>query len=127
MDSVGFLLQEIRKRPGIYLGVKSLSALGRFMNGYTFRVSAETWMKKTGLDFTANYDDFNNSLHLTRDSDSFDWSEFDQFIFAHYNVEMGAKNSQRIILENSQSEDEAFDKFYELLDLYLDVQRTRIE
>ena len=35
---------------------------------------------------------------------------------------MGEKSGERIIVENSQSEEEAFDKYYELLDLYLDGQ-----
>ena len=124
MDSAIFLLQQIRKRPGLYLGVKSLTTLGRFMHGYTFREAAEAWMKETGLDFTENYDYFHKSFNiLVKHPDSFDWREFDQYIFAHYNVEMGAKSGERIILENSQSEEEAFDKYYELLDLYLNIQR----
>ena len=124
MDSVYCMLQQIRKRPGLYLGEKSLSALGHFMAGYVFRNITELWMEKTGLEFSENYDFFTSTLHYAEYHDCLDG--FCKFVHAHYNVEMGVKNSEIIILEKSSSQEEAFDKHYELLDIFFAEQRKKV-
>jgi len=86
-------------------------------------METELWMKNTGVDFTNDYDFFSSTIHFAGYTDCL--GGFDQFIYAHYNVEMGAKNGRRIILENSLSEAEAFDKYYELLDIFFDEQRKK--
>jgi len=123
MDDIYCLLQQIRKRPGLYIGKISLTALGNFLYGYTYRIITELWMKKTGLDFATDYDCFIRTSGIAEYSDCL--VGFDEFVYAYYNVEMGAKNGDTVILENCQSEEEAFNKFYELLDAYFDEQHKK--
>jgi len=123
MDAVYCMLQQIRKRPGLFIGVKSLTALGHYLRGYTFRIKTELWMKNTGANFSDDYDFFSSTTHFARYSDCLD--KFDMFVYTHYNVKMGAKSGNTVILENCQSEEEAFNKFYELLDAYFDEQRKK--
>lgn len=121
MDPIYFILQKLRKRPGLYLGETSLTALGHFLNGYTFRLAIEIWMKKTGLDVTINYDLFIRSPNAyDADTDRFSFlSDFDSFIHNYYQ-DNTTNDWVKIISENSSSQIEAFDKFYELFDSYMD-------
>ena len=120
MDDIYCLLQQIRKRPGLYIRNKSLTALGHFLHGYNFRQIAELWMKSTGIDFTSDYDYFIRTLHLGDRPSCLDG--FNQFVYEYYGVEMSAKDGETVIKENTNSEEEAFDKFYEILDLYFSEQ-----
>ena len=123
MDHAYFMLQLIRNRPGLYIGKPSLTALRCYMSGYTDRLTTELWMKKTGLDFTEHYDYFSKSGGVVECKDYLDG--FANFIFDYYNVRMTVKSGETIILENTPSEEAAFDKYYELLDLYFDEQHKK--
>jgi len=116
------MLQQIRKRPGVYLGKNSLTALRFFLHGYTFRIVTELWMKRTGLDFvTTDYDYFIQTNDISKYSDCLDG--LDEFVHAYYKEEITVKSCFTVIFENTSSEEEALDKFYELLDLYFAEQR----
>jgi len=123
MDAIYCMLQQIRKRYGAYLGKKSLSALGHFLQGYSFRIIAELWMKKTKLDLATNYDVFLHSNHTEAPCKCLDG--FNAFVHDYYNIEMTVLNDESLILQNTQSEEEAFDKFYELLDMFFAEQRKK--
>ena len=87
------LLMDIRKRPGVYLGQKSLTLLHSFLGGYIIRLAEE------------GYTDV-------------DLSDFQNYIANRFNIQ-SAHSWAHIIRFYSASETEAFDRFYELLDEYL--------
>ena len=118
-----FIMQQVRKCPGVWLGSKSLSALCRFVAGYEYRISTELWMKKTGLDFTEHYDYFLKTYEIGYRS-YVNWYEFNQFVHEYYKAVYNTRNAEGLILESTTSEEEAFDKYFELLDAYLEMQNV---
>ena len=124
MNSFYFMLQKIRKNPKVYIGKKSLTVLEQFWNGYSRRESIEVWEKSTGCTLTENYKDyecFDGSNYM--ESMSF-VGEFDKFVFSYYNSGILTCRGASLISENSNSEEEAFDKFFELLDEFM-AQKKR--
>lgn len=87
------LLMDIRKRPGVYLGQKSLTLLSFTLSGYLLRMEHE------GI------------------SDMHDMSGFQVFVEKRYGI--SDHNWADIILFYSADEAQAFDRFYELLDEFL--------
>ena len=119
MDPVFILLQEVRKRPGIYLGGKSLTALEYFLYGFGFGSDVERWMKGLGHNIAErDCPVCQNTIQPYYDC----LGGFTSFVCTYYNLVLGAKNGETIIRENTNSEEEAFDKFYEILDLYFSEQ-----
>ena len=124
MDSFYFLLQKIREMPGLYLGKKSLEALIHFWNGYAIRGNKETWEKETGLNY---FEDFEKQpVHLTlkmkfEPGGNYVMDGFNEFVYKHYSCIMPAMSGAWMILEKSNSDEEALDKFFELLDMFLEL------
>ena len=99
-DVLSVLVQKIREQPEFYLARKSLTFLFSFIEGYIWRIRKET-------------------LNYSYQCDCYSW-DFMEFIFAHYNAEQNVlKGWDDVILEHTPSEEEAFDKFYELLDEFV--------
>ena len=100
MDSLEILLQKIREVPGLWLDRKSLTLLNHFLNGYAYgvhsRVTIETDLAQ--CNFT---------------------SDFNKFVHSYYNHEMGAMSAEWLISKMCNSEEEAFDKYFELRDTFL--------
>ncbi len=87
------LLMDIKKRPGVYLGQKSLTLLNAFLGGYIFRLREEGC----------------SDASLT---------DFQDYIRDRFNIQ-SAHGWAHIIRFYSTSEAEAFDRFYELLNDFL--------
>lgn len=89
----------IQKHPEMYLGKKQISRLHMFISGYINR--------QCEIDITvpSEFDDFN------------------EFVNQYYKAEMSASSWIYIILHYEKDEENSFDKFYELLDIYLKERR----
>ena len=119
MGCTYLMLQKIQKTPGLFLGKKSLDALGHFLDGYEFRIWVENWEKATGLDFFENYEEASRSSVGSKPREQRFMYGFDRFVHLHYNCGMTVKSGIGLILEMSDSDEEAFDTFFELLDEFL--------
>jgi hypothetical protein len=95
MDMIYNLLQDIRKRPEIYIGKPSLELLNAYVNGYMHNSGKEC----------------NNCL-----------LGFNEYIAKIYNLDTD-HNWSSIIQFFYKTEEEAFNKFYEHLDNFLQFQK----
>lgn len=104
MESLYKRLSEMRERPGMYLGKKSLELLDAYINGYL---------------------DHQYELESNFRSDFLD---FGPFVRRYFNVEEEF-HWLRIIAYHSSSDETAIDLFYELLDKFLiekqDIEKTK--
>ena len=121
MNSFYFMLQQIRKRPGLFLEKPSLIALDNFWSGYAQRDAIEVWQQKTGKDYFENYDEAirTNISKMYGDDYSYFLDGFDEFVHSYYDHKMTTLNGTGLISKKSNSDEEAFDKFFELLDEFL--------
>lgn len=94
MDSIYEAIKRMKKRPGMYLGKKSILRLHMFLEGY---ISSQ-------YDLDKNY----NTSFLG----------FSDFVGEHYG-ESSNKGWERLILEAVGDDEKAVDVFYELLDTFL--------
>ena len=124
MRELYYVLQDIRPRPALYLGVKSLTALRIFISGYEFKEMIDNHAKATGLDFVKNHDEFFKVSAEYSTCRFLDY--FDRFVSVYYN-DITTKGWCNLILEGTQSEEKAVDKFYELLDEYVITSKDDIE
>ena len=114
MSSFFTILQMIRGTPGVWLGKKTLSGLMHFRHGYEHREFTEAFEKqdrcmKTCSKLESNVSTGGHRHHL---------SGFVSFVHVHYGIEMSANSAEGLICERSSSEEEAFDKYFELLDAF---------
>lgn len=94
MDNAYELMKKIREKPGLYLGEKSLTRLNFFIFGYEHKE------QELGLQLT-------NEI-----------AGFDEFTREKYGDKMTLNCWERV-LRNTDSEEVAFDKFFELLDEFM--------
>lgn len=85
------MLQKIKERPALFIGEKNLSHLSHFINGYSYR-AAETDQSFCGC-----------------------LPGFGEFVHRYYNLST-SMSGEKLIIEREDSEEKAFEKFYELLD-----------
>ena len=126
MSSVYAMLQKVRECPEIFMGEKSLEALIHFWNGYVIGVTVGTWEQATGRDFFEHYDE---AICSHMHSEDHIMSGFDTFVHEYYERKITSWKGTYLILQNTSSEEEAFDKFFELLDEFLaltDEQKSQI-
>ncbi len=94
------LLNEIRKRPNMYLGSKSLTSLRQFVEGYTLR----------------------NQIEGTEDASEKEFAKFDEFVRDYYCCSYMTGSSagwcNNILATHYGREEDAFDDFFKLLDLF---------
>lgn len=96
LDSVFNKLKKTRERPEIYFGEKSLFLLKAYFDGYIDRqheIDGKTYVWVVG---------------------------FQEFVQSRYNI-TSTQNWSSIIRFYSTSNSEAFDRFYELLDEYFEL------
>jgi len=117
MDNTYYMLNKIREKPSLYLGKKSLEALSHFKGGYAWGRAVEAWERSTNRDFFENYEE---AMRLAgNECESIDWWEFTKYVHIYYNETIGAKGATMLILENSKSDEDAFNKFFELFDMFI--------
>jgi hypothetical protein len=94
------LLNEIRKRPAMYLGSKSLSSLRQFVDGYTVR----------------------NQIEGTEDQSEKDFAQLDEFVKDYYCHSSFPGDTtgwcNNILAANYGNEEAALNEFFKLLDLF---------
>ena len=92
------LLEDMRKRPGVYFGKKSLDRLATFLSGYRCCV-------------------------LERDGEApSDLPGFQEFVAERYNIQ-SAHHWSDIIQFYCSTEEEAFDTFFELIDEFYNTEK----
>jgi hypothetical protein len=102
-DLYGFLTQHIRRRPAMYLGAKSITRLGVFVDGYN-----------TCVQFHSIKENCKPSLWLF-------------YIWVSKKFQDRSKNWPGIILDYYDGNEElALDKFFELFDEFRKISPTRI-
>ena len=121
MDPIYFMSRKIQKDPRRYLEAKSLTRFEHFMLGYSFRIDMESWEKVSNSDFRENYD--KAVLYGNSDVIVDTMSGFSEFVHSYYNRELTTLSAAGVILENTDSESDAFDKYFELLDSFIKRER----
>jgi recombinational DNA repair protein (RecF pathway) len=92
MSGIYDLLENIKKRPKMYIGSLSITKLHMLLMGYSIGKMEE---------------------NLNKIGEESKLQEFQQWIQDKYNV-LASKSWATIILENSTNEEDAFNKFFEL-------------
>ena len=118
LEPISVLLQKIRERPALYLGKKSLDSLVCFMYGYEFRESIEAWENWTERNFFENFDEAIRTT-LPGSSRHHFMNGFDKFVHSYYQCELTTMRGETLISMNSVSQEDAFDKYFELYDKFL--------
>lgn len=90
------LLQDIKERPGVYLGCKSLSALSQFIGG--FRLAKSHYKINEPDEFEVVSEDFH------------DW------VASKTGFTESTLGWCSMILSTTENEAQAFDRFYELVE-----------
>lgn len=104
MSNFPELLQNIKQRPALYLGKRSLSHLQVFLDGYTFA------RRQLGVEVTKEEQEF---------------EEFQDWIEQRFN-QPDTQSWSRIISFYSEDESDALDRFFELLEEFSRC-RTNLE
>lgn len=97
MNSIKNILMEIEKRPFLFFKEKDLRLLHCFIDGY----------------LTCEYDNNRNESHML-------FQSFRKYFQGIYGLSTRCWSS--ILRQESQSEEEAFDKFFELFNAFLKSQ-----
>lgn len=96
MDFIWNMYQKIKEKPGLYIGKPSLTLLNAFMNGYMI-----------------------GQYEINGDDEILDDHGLLEYVERYYSVSRTAKGVCCLVCENSESEEEAFYKFFELLKEFL--------
>ena len=114
-----YLLSTINKKPVVWLGKKSLDALMLFWEGYAFRVDMERAGEldkplvpvhpKSGKKRRVPQECLDPNYEHFMDG-------FEAFVYSHYKHRYTTIGWKNLISQNCNSEEEAFDKFFELLE-----------
>ncbi|WP_139996541.1 hypothetical protein [Paenibacillus paridis] len=92
MDILYKKIQQMRQRPGMYIGKKSLLLLHAYLNGYIA---------------------YHNEIN--KEPNCFFLAEFQEYIQRRFNL-YTTHSWADIIISFSLNDEEAFDRFYQLLD-----------
>ena len=121
-------LLDIRKRPTLYFSRKSLEFVIYYLSGYARRGFEVAWEKLNGCDYSIRYEEsFDPSLYQAVPPEPyghFIMDEFEGFVRSYYNSNRNSLSGPRMIIEYSNSDEEAFDKFFELLDACIEMKKT---
>ena len=109
MDLLFNLLKKIHARPGLYLRSKSLTNLIHLSHGFYWGTEA--------------CEEEHPDIAIITEPDF--WFKFNEFVHKYYNKTMGGMDAAWLITDLSDSEEEAFDKYFELLNMFL-KQRGQI-
>jgi len=122
MDNIYNMLEKIRETPGLYLKKKSLYALSHFWNGFAWGRDVEAWEMSTNLNFFENYEEaisFTINRHNKNKHSQIDLIGFNEYVHEYYNQPISTKDATTLIIEHSESDEVAFDKFFDLLDEFI--------
>jgi len=116
-------LPRIRENPGAFLGEPSLTALSHFWDGYAFREmpaeqnkQAQTnHLKDSGQVVITEGQNTSNGKHFM--------DGFEKFAYSHFNCEWSTRGWVKLIRENCSSDAEAFYKFFELFDAFINAKK----
>jgi hypothetical protein len=97
-------LQNIRKRPAMYLGQRSITRLHIFLCGYRFARS---------------------ELGISQTEQEREFGEFQSWLEQKFNVET-TQSWANIILSRTKNESQALDNFFELLDEFLRCRKQPV-
>jgi len=122
MDNIYCMLKKIRGMPGLFLGKKSLESLVHFWNGYTFGSMIEVWEQSNNRNFFENYEEAMCAIKC--EDSKLDAFEFNKYVHNCYNQDFGTKSVATVIIENSKSDEDAFDTFFELLDEFMSIKEV---
>lgn len=100
MNYMKIILNEMKIRPGMFLGERNLKNLYAFMNGYMYRIFQEE-------DIVPEF-----------------YPGFQEYIETKYNVTTG-QHWSKILDFYSYSEEEALKKFFQYLDEYTQIDENR--
>jgi hypothetical protein len=100
VHSIRDLLREVRERPGLWLGSKTLTGLKCLLMGYDIACSKHNVSKSDRL------------------PDNVPWRGFTEWLQVRYDKVDWVVDWRWLLVEHSQSEAEAFDRFFELLAEY---------
>ena len=103
MDKLYNILQKIKKRPGLYLGIKSLTRLSAFIDGFEFCMY-DSGEKKSKL-----------------------FDGFDEYIRERYGIHTTPGTEDIILFFALFDEGLAFDRYFELLDEFLKLHPENLE
>ena len=136
MDNFDVMLNKIHENPTKYIREKSLKLLVAYLDGYGHRYIVELWERETGLNYYEQFDEVRYSKlpKLTNDRGVLyeglhEYIMFRTFVGDHYDmlITLGDGNMRGtatpltatdIISRECNSEEEAFDKFFELYFAY---------
>lgn len=99
MDIIYKKLLEIKQQPASFLGETSLQLLNAYINGY--------WECQEELNC-----DFKTSIRF--------FPDFQEYVQKYYGVNFTTQSWVKIIISNCRCDVDAFNKFYELLDKFLE-------
>ena len=102
MDELQKILNEVRKRPNMYLGKVSLERLSAFIDGYM------TCLRQVNHDERLDF-----------------YPGFQKYVQETYHIQ-ATKNWASIITEFNVVEEDAFRRFFELLDEFLKITENQI-
>ena len=136
-DSYEILLLKIRANPEKYLPAgfgeppskaKSLKNLMLFLNGYKLRCTVEIWEREIALEYFEHYNSetYKNLPDSHANRGGIEWVEFMQFVHKYYGTTT-SYDGVSLISSMSDSEEEAFDKYFELRDKYLSLSEEEIK
>ena len=117
MNSFYYMLQKIREKPGLYLKKPTLEGLNNFWIGYNYGSRVMEWENREGRSYFENPGE--EKPLTTPYTDHFMYG-FDEFVHSYYQCEATTMKGIGKILYKSESDEEAFYKFFELLDLFLE-------
>lgn len=97
------VIELVRKRPSMYLGVDSISRLRSFLNGYCFAVY------------------FNNDIEYDDKLIPLPFGFFNDFIAEKFNVTESIGWSEILLRQVNQNEEDGLKLFFELFDKYKNI------
>ena len=112
-------LPRIRENPGVFLGEPSLTALSHFWNGYAFREMPEKQEKQTYANDLKECEKTVVPERLSKRSEKHFMDGFEKFAYSYFGCDWSTQGWVKLITEHCNSEAEAFNKFFELFDMFI--------
>lgn len=92
-------IEGLRKRPGMYLGKKSVSLFSAFLSGFRYA------------------EEIHDQHWKNMDDGGFDWAQFEQYVFKKYNPRRLSVNSPGLaFILSGEKEEEGLDLWFKWYD-----------
>jgi len=118
-DSFYMWLPRIREKPGLFLGEPSLIALSHFWKGYAFRAMSDELESQKHMGVSEQHSGAVVHGELSRSQEEHFMDGFEKFAYSYFNCEWSTQGWAKLIVKNCKSDEEAFYKFFELLDEFM--------